>query len=397
MVKHDLLKAIQNGLAQHEFVAYYQPQYDAVSGRVVSAEALARWVKADGTIVSPEAFIPFAEENGIITEIDWYILNEVCVCLKKQIEAGETVKTAACNFSRLHLKNPEFEAKMCEIVDSYGIPHKRISIEITESAMQAHDERTIQFVNHMRNLGFDVAIDDFGSGMSSMKLLHDIDASVLKIDKSLLSQNCEEEKERILLEGTIQLANRLKMKTVSEGVETEQQLGFLRTCGCTRIQGYLFAKPMPEKEYRELLVHRYEMEEDDVLLTQSSASALTLLNDAVFTRFPLVIMVNLTRDSYYMMAYEDFTQRTCAASGSFHELIEHGATTMHPDDQAEFKSVFNRENLLHEYEKGAKVVKRVTRQIGEDGQYHPVETADYFVKNPSSDDVLIIVFCQNMD
>lgn len=397
MTNQGLLQDIQNGLAQHEFVVYYQPQYDAVSRKVVSAEALARWVKPDGTIVTPDGFIPFAEQNGIITEIDWYILHEVCACLRNQMDCGEAVKTVACNFSRLHLKNPDFEQQICEIVDSYGIPHKRISIELTESAVQSHDDRTIQFVNHMRAMGFDIAIDDFGSGMSSMKLLHDIDASVLKIDRSLLSQNCAEEKERILLEGTIQLATRLKMKTVAEGVETEQQLGFLRTCGCTRIQGYIFSKPMPEAEYRELLKHRHEIDEDDVLMTQSSASALTLLNDAIFARFPLVIMVNLTRDSYYMMAYEDFMQRTCAASGSFHELISHGATTMHPDDQAEFVNTFNRENLLREYEQGAKVVKRVTRQMGDDGQYHPVETADYFVKNPSSDDVLVVVFCQNLD
>ncbi len=397
MENNDLLKDIQNGLEQHEFVAYYQPQYDAVSKRLVSAEALARWKKPDGTMVSPGAFIPFAEENGIVTEIDWYILNEVCAFLRKVLDAGETIKKVACNFSRIHLKNPDFEKKICEIVDFYNLPHKRIGIEITESAMQDHDDRTIRFVSTMRSLGFDVAIDDYGSGMSSMKLLHDIDASTLKIDKSLLSQNCEDAKERILLESTIELANRLKMKTVAEGVETEQQLGFLRTCGCTTIQGFLFAKPMPAEEYRVLMKNRHDIEKDDILLTQSTASALTLLNEAIFTRFPLVIMVNLSRNSYYMMAYEDFSQRTCAASGDFHELIEHGASTMHPEDQEIFSRTFSRENLMNEYESGAKFVKCITRQIGEDGQYHSVETADYFVKNPSSEDVLIIAFCQNMD
>ncbi len=397
MGQDNLLKNIQDGLQNGEFVAYYQPQYDAITKKLSSAEALVRWVREDGSIVSPMEFLPFAEEQGIITEIDWCVLKRVCEFQKRQQEEGFKVKTISCNFSRLHLGDLEVEKRIADFVDSYGISRKNIGIEITESAIQTHDQRMVQFVRNMRDMGFDVAIDDFGSGMSSMKLLHDIDASVLKIDKSLLSHNCQDEKERCLLESTIEMAQKLQMRTVAEGVETEEQLGFMRTCGCTKIQGFLLARPMPEKEYRDLLCNKLDVEEDDILLAQSMASAMELLNQAIFTRFPLIIMANLSRDSYYMMNYENFNQHTCTGSGMFHELISLGSTTMHPDDQELFRNTYCRENLLKEYEKGKKVVRLVTRQIGEDGIYRRVETADYFVKSPSSDDVLVITLCQNIE
>ncbi len=387
--------AIKNGLENREFVAYYQPQYNTVTGSMVSAEALVRWKKPDGSMVSPAEFIPFAEENGIVTEIDWYILNEACRMLKGQLDIGKKPRLIAVNFSRCHLSEADFVEKLCGIVDSYGVTHDLIGVELTESAMTEHNDDVVLFVKNIRNAGFSVAIDDFGSGMSSLKLVHDIDASVLKIDRSLLSHNCQVEKERILLESIIEFARRLKMHIVAEGVETKEQLGFLRTCGCSSIQGFLFAKPMPESEY--LSLSETPMQTEDILLSQSSASALALLNEAIFTRFPLIITINLSRNSYYMMAYENFTRCTCAASGSFEELIAHGASTMHPEDQHIFSSAFTYENLMNAYNKGEKCVTVVTRQLCDDGIYRKVETADYFVKSPFSDDVLVFAFCQNIE
>lgn len=389
---------IENALKNREFKAYYQPQYDAVTGRLTSAEALVRWIRADGTVVPPDEFIPFAEQSALITGIDWYMLEEVCRFLKERTDKGLRTVPVAVNFSRKHIGTERFTDRLCDTVDRYAIPHELIEVEITESAMMNDPKEIVSFVAEVREQGFNVAIDDFGSGFSSLSLVKDISANVLKIDRSLLSGNCENEKERIVLESIFDFAHRLKLTTIAEGVETREQLGFLRTCDCRLIQGFLFARPMPEEAFAdELSEAREETPAEDILVTQAPSSATSLLLEAVFTKFPLVIMSNITRNSYYMMAYENFSSTSCPSTGIFDELIAHGASTMHPDDQALFKTAFSVENLLAAHARGEKTVRVVTRQLGDDGVYRRVETVDYFVKHPAVDDVLVIALCQNID
>lgn len=386
-------KAVRN----NELTVYYQPQYDAVTNKLVSAEALVRRKLPDGSIALPGSFIPAAEETDLIMEIDWNVLEQVCRFLKRRIDSGRRYVPVAVNFSRRHISETGFLEKLCRTVDGYGIPRNLIEVEITESAMMDGAYDIVAFVDSIRKESFSVAIDDFGSGFSSLSLVKDISANILKIDRSLLSGNCENEKERIVLESIFDFAHRLKLTTIAEGVETREQLGFLRTCGCQLIQGFLFAKPMPEDAFGEACSQRILNEEsEDILVSQAPASVTSLLMEAVFTKYPLVIMANLTRNSFYMMAYENFSARTCPSTGVFDELIVHGTSTMHPDDQELFSTTFSRANLLAAYERGERFVKVVTRQLGDDGVYRPVETTDFFVKNPSVDDVLVITLCQNL-
>ena len=393
-----LMKKIEQALENNEFKAFYQPQYDSVTGRLVSAEALARWITPDGNIVSPAEFIPCAEKTDLILKIDWYILNEVCKFLKKRRTEKHRCVQVAVNFSRKHIAEENFRQKLRETVDGYGIPRELIEVELTESAMMRDSNAIIQLVSEIRGDGFNVAIDDFGSGLSSLSLVKDLSANVLKIDRSLLSGNCENERERIVLESIFEFAHRLKLTTIAEGVETREQLGFLRTCDCRLIQGYLFAKPMPEDQFGAACSQRVITDyNEDILVTQASASVSNLLMEAIFTKFPLVIMANLTRNSFYMMAYESFSTTSCPSTGIFEELIAHGASTMHPEDREIFSTTFSINNLMAAYKSGKKFVKIVTRQLGDDGIYRKVETTDLFVKNPSVDDVLVITFCQNLE
>lgn len=386
-------KAVRN----NELIVYYQPQYDALTNKLVSAEALVRRKLPDGSVALPGSFIPAAEETDLIMEIDWNVLEQVCRFLKKRIDSGHRYVPVAVNFSRRHIGETDFLEKLCRTVDGHGIPRSLIEVEITESAMMDESYDIVAFVDSIRKESFSVAIDDFGSGFSSLSLVKDISANILKIDRSLLSGNCENEKERIVLESIFDFAHRLKLTTIAEGVETREQLGFLRTCGCQLIQGFLFAKPMPEDAFGEACSQRILNEEsEDILVSQAPASVTTLLMEAVFMKYPLVIMANLTRNSFYMMAYENFSARTCPSTGVFDELIVHGTSTMHPDDRELFSTTFSRTNLLAAYERGEKFVKVVTRQLGDDGVYRPVETTDFFVKNPSVDDVLVITLCQNL-
>lgn len=400
VTKNELEKTeqIENALKNREFKAYYQPQYDAVTNRLTSAEALVRWIQADGTVVPPNDFIPCAEKTSLITKIDWYMLEEVCRFLKKRTDEGLRCVPVAVNFSRNHIGAERFTEKLCDTVDRCAIPHELIEVEITESAIMNDPQEIVSFVAEIRERGFNVAIDDFGSGFSSLSLVKDISANVLKIDRSLLSGNCENEKERIVLESIFDFAHRLKLTTIAEGVETREQLGFLRTCDCRLIQGFLFARPMPEEDFAAALSESpEETVAEDILVTQAPSSAKSLLFEAIFTKFPLVIMSNITRNSYYMMAYENFSSTSCPSTGVFDELIAHGASTMHPDDQMLFKTAFSIENLLAAHARGEKFVKVVTRQLGDDGVYRRVETVDYFVRHPAVDDVLVIALCQNVD
>ncbi len=394
----ETLADIRGALHAREMQVYYQPQYDALTGKLVGAEALARWVKPDGTVIMPGSFIPVLEESDAIMELDWYMYRETCGFLKRQAQQGIGQVPLSVNFSRRHVAEKDFVEKLCAVADECGADRKYIVVEITESALAGREDAIKELVRQVREAGFRVAIDDFGSGLSSLSFVKDIEVDVLKIDKSLLSNNCENEKERIVLESIFTFAHRLKLTTVAEGVETRQQLGFLRTCSCKVIQGFLFAKPMPAEDFWRLAMERPKAEEtEDILVTQPPSSAVQLLLDAVFIRYPLVIFSNLTRNSFYMMAYENFTRQSCPSTGVFEELIQHGASTMYPDDQQLFLDTFSIENQMKAYRRGDKFISVVTRQLGDDGIYRRVETTNYFVKNPSVDDVLVISLCHNLD
>ena len=138
-------------------------------------------------------------------------------------------------------------------------------------------------------------------------------------------------------------------------------------------------------------------ETEDVLLTQAPSSATQQLLDAIFIRYGLIIMANLTRNSYYMMEYENFTNKCCPSTGVFEELIHNGSSTMHPEDRELFRNTFSIPNLMAAHDRGEQCVSVITRQLGDDGVYRKVESTDYFVKNPSVDDVLVIVLCHNLD
>jgi len=393
-----IVNDIREAMEKQELKAYYQPQYDALSNKLLSAEALVRWVREDGSVVPPVAFIPALEQNSTINEVDWYMLEEVCRFLQRSHRLGMLTVPIHVNFSRWHIKEEGFHQKLDSIVKLYDLKPEEIVVEITESAVAAESDLVAPWVEQIRNMGYSVALDDFGCGLSSLQFIKDISFDILKIDKGLLSDNCRQDKARIVLESIFYFANRLKMLTVAEGVETEEQLGFLRTCDCKRIQGFLYSKPLPEAEYLLKLTEQKPIDFDyDILSIQTLASTTNLLMDVLFRKFPLIIITNLTRNSYYMVVYDSFSQTSCPASGKFDELIVHGASSMHPEDQEAFATTFQRERLLKMHEEGSKEVRLVTRQIGNDGEYRKVETVDYFVESPGVDDVIVITLCQNIE
>ena len=391
----DVLTAMQ-AMHRRELKVYYQPKIDATTGRVKSAEALIRWVREDGDVILPQQFLPAMEQTGAVAMLDWYVVEHVCKFLDRLKALNIEPMPISVNFSRWHLHEENMPTHLSEIVDSHGLDHRLIVVEITESAIAQEEELMRKTVNGLREHGFEFSIDDFGSGLSSLSLVADTSPDEIKIDRSLLKMNCESERERIILESIFLFANRLNIRTVAEGVETKEQYGFLRTCNCNLIQGFYFAHPMPEEDFVQYLTSRHlPPEDEDILQIQTDIGAMQILLQAVYMRYPLIIYGNLTKNSFYMMTYANFTAKSCPSTGTVDDLIEHGTLSMHPDDRERWNAMFCRENQLKMHREGKKELHMITRQIGDDGVYRKVETSNYFVDNPATDDVLIISLCNN--
>jgi EAL domain-containing protein (putative c-di-GMP-specific phosphodiesterase class I) len=391
----DVLVAMQ-AMQKREMEVYFQPKIDATTSRMRSAEALIRWVRKDGGVTLPDQFLPAMEQTGAIAMLDWYVVDKVCAFLERLKERKIEPVPVSVNFSRWHLREEDMPKHLAEIVDSHHIDRRLIVVEITESAMIQEEELMQKTVTQLHENGFEFSIDDFGRGLSSLSLVADTLPDEIKIDRTLLKKNCEDERERIILESIFLFAHRLNIRTVAEGVETKEQFGFLRTCNCDLIQGFYFAQPMPEEDFMHCLIdRRMPVEEEDILQIQTETAAEQILLQAVYMRYPLIIYGNLTRNSFYMMTYQNFTSKSCPSTGTVDDLIEHGARSMHPDDRERWYAMFCRENQLRLYREGKKEFHMITRQIGDDGVYRKVETSNYFVKSPATDDVLIISLCNN--
>ena len=241
----------ESALAAEEFDVYLQPKYSPSKGRIRSAEALVRWRKQDGSIVTPGAFIPIYEQDGLISRLDEYVFRKVCAMLKARIDKGLPVVRISINLSRMTLTNEDVAKKYADIVREYGLSFDSISIELTES-FAIENSQVERLCADLVNAGFRLDMDDFGSGYSSMSGLVTLPFSVVKLDKSL-TDRIGEPKGEIIIEYAIVIAHKLGMKVVAEGVEHEWQAKFLENVNCDLIQGYYFSKPLPKEDFFAML------------------------------------------------------------------------------------------------------------------------------------------------
>lgn len=243
---------MQNALMNGEFVFYLQPKYSLSSQRIAGAEALVRWFPPGKRMMAPDLFIPVFEKDGFIITLDFYIFEQVCKKLRQWLNAGYQPVPIAVNLSRLHIYEQNMIDKTMNIIEKYNIPTRLIEFELTESAMFEKMDVLLEFGNKLKKLGFSIAIDDFGSGYSSLNMLKDISVDILKLDKAFFVTKDQERSNKVIAK-FIELSKSLNIKVVSEGVETKEQVDFLASIGCDMVQGYYFAKPMPivefEKEY----------------------------------------------------------------------------------------------------------------------------------------------------
>ncbi|MBQ9484452.1 MAG: EAL domain-containing protein [Ruminiclostridium sp.] len=245
----DAMRALKNS----EFKVFFQPKVSISHNNIVGAEALVRWIKPNGAIVTPDSFVPFLEKNGYIVNIDFFVYEEVCKYLRRRIDSGMPVVPISVNVSRIHMLKNDFINHLVEIVRRYRIDPELIELELTESVFIANEEDAIRTLGLLREKGFKVSIDDFGSGYSSLSLLKRMPVDVLKIDKGFFSGEHIKEKESILLSSVIDMADKMDIDIICEGVETEEQVDFLKHTNCDTAQGFFYAKPVPIADFEDLL------------------------------------------------------------------------------------------------------------------------------------------------
>ncbi|MDE6662767.1 MAG: GGDEF domain-containing protein [Lachnospiraceae bacterium] len=250
--KKQLSDQIEHAYMNHEFVAYYQPKYDSKTQKLAGAEALIRWRKSNGQMVSPGLFVPLAEESGFVRKLDEYIFREVCFAQKRWLDQGLSVVPISVNLSRRHLENPDFIDEYKKILDESGVPIEYIQLEITESAILDKQDELIAIMDRLHQLGFIILMDDFGTGYSSLMMLKSVPVDVMKLDKSFVDDYNDVKGEQIIRR-VMQMAQDLNIEVTAEGVETQEQYEFLKSIDCNMIQGYYFARPMPEDEYEKCM------------------------------------------------------------------------------------------------------------------------------------------------
>ncbi len=243
----------KQALRDGHFVPFFQPQFNYISGSITGIEALARWVKEDGTVVPPVEFISYFEENDLIYDLDKCIWEKSCSQLASWRKLGYKVPSVSVNVSRRDLYHDDMADYLCNLIDKFGLEVTSLHLEVTESAYTEDTEQFLQALGNLKSRGFIIEMDDFGRGYSSLCALKDMPVDVLKLDGDFLSIEDSSSRCGKIITAVVNMAHSIDMPVIAEGVETKEEADFLKTVGCYFMQGYLFSKPIPaetlEKSY----------------------------------------------------------------------------------------------------------------------------------------------------
>ena len=248
-----IINAMEMAIQNKEFTLYIQPKYDIEKGIIIGAEALVRWISQKNGFISPGDFIPVFENNGFVYEVDKFIWEESCRYLRKWLDEGREVHPISVNVSRIELYDPKLVQHLVDLREKYQLPSQYLELEITESAYTEDPEQIITITRQLREAGFVILMDDFGTGYSSLNMLKDIQIDVLKLDMGFLKSSDYSAKGGNILTAILKMAESLKMQTIAEGVETKEQVEFLKSIGCKYVQGFYYSKPLPVDEFEKLI------------------------------------------------------------------------------------------------------------------------------------------------
>lgn len=255
-VESHMKKALDN----NEFIIYLQPKFSISSGEAIGYEALVRWQSPECGMIYPDSFIPLFEENGFITKLDAYVWECACMVLRDWIDRHFTPLPISVNVSRANLDNESFLDVLDGLIDKYRLPKHLLELEITESI---ENDATLRMTEKIKERGFILLMDDFGSGYSSLNTLQDTRFDVLKLDREFFSTHMSNDRGKKIIMHTISMSKDVGLGLIAEGVETADQAQFLENCGCDTAQGYLYAKPMPVQDAEKYLKNTIQDKTDN--------------------------------------------------------------------------------------------------------------------------------------
>ena len=346
-----LLTEFTEALEKHEITFYLQPQVNVNSGKIVGAEALARWPREDGTFSSPAQFVPVLEKYGVITELDLRIWEEACAWLRKMMDEGVRPVPVSVNVSRINIFSVNVPELITGLVEKYGLEPRMLKVEITESAYVDDSARVQETITELRSRGFQVMMDDFGSGYSSLNMLRSISVDVIKLDAQFLRFSLGDEQKGInILESVINMTKSLSIPIVVEGVETHELAEFLKDMGCHYIQGFYFFHPMSVGQFEELLRnpdrvdyrgifphHNQQMEIREFL--ENSIYSDTMLNNILGP----VIFYRRTGDSVDIIRFnQQFLDMTGLEEDTLEARRHQIEQFLFPEDRGKFLQILDR-------------------------------------------------------
>jgi EAL domain-containing protein (putative c-di-GMP-specific phosphodiesterase class I) len=249
MQRLDLENQIRSALKNEEFIVYYQPKVNLVSGQCHGMEALVRWQHPEKGLIAPLEFIPLAEETGLIIQLDEWVMRSACQQFKQWKTAGYPLNNLSVNISARHFKEGKLLDKCKKVIEETPLSAKYIEIELTESALVDNHSNAKTILDEIHQLGVKIALDDFGTGYASMSYLKEFPFDTVKLDRSFVQDLPADRESSAIVKAMIQLAEALQLNVVAEGIETEQQKYFLSDHGCIHGQGYLWSKPLSAKEF----------------------------------------------------------------------------------------------------------------------------------------------------
>lgn len=249
----EITSYIPKAIAKHEFKVYYQPKMETETLHLIGAEALVRWQKPDGKFVYPDEFIPYIERSGQIVDVDYYVYRETFRFIAERLKEGKKVVPISLNVSRVHLNKMHILEYVKELFEEYKIPSNLIEFELTESIYLDNTKKALELVDGLHKLGTKVSMDDFGSGYSSLNLLSRLPIDIIKLDKVFLKDDNLQESDKIIISCVIDMAKRLQITSLCEGVETLEQSDYLKEVGCQIQQGYYFSRPIQQEEFEKFI------------------------------------------------------------------------------------------------------------------------------------------------
>lgn len=367
-----ILFDVKKGLEREEFEVYLQPYCSARTNRIIGAEALVRWNHPEKGMIAPDEFIPILETSGFIATLDYYVWEHVCQFQQQCLLQKKAIIPISVNVSRMDLYQFQITEVFLELIKRYDLSSNLIEIEITESAYAEDFAHLSTEIKKLREAGFIVLMDDFGSGYSSLNMLKDIEIDVLKIDMKFLEMNAYSTKRSTgILESIIQMGKWLGLRLIAEGVEKKQQVDSLLNLDCEYMQGYFFYRPMPMEQFMQLLENAEKIDERGILAKRLPSINLDDLFHKDITSEGMlsnilggIALYEIEEDSIRLKMVNDMYYRmTGCNSVDLEERKNHIIKQVHPDDLAAFWDIFQR--AQHASSQGASGIFRRYRLNGE--------------------------------